>query len=169
MGAITLEINSIGLIIFVIGIVLIIAEAFTPGTFILVPGVALTIVGALIMAFPGAADSYWLPIIFVVSFVPAFLLAFYVYKHIAPPGRPTTLSSDSLVGRVGIVKKDIHPGNIRGKVSIENELWSATSDTVIPEGAKVEVVKVQGVKVIVRLVEKEPKDSWVEDVLEVEA
>ncbi|UCC93862.1 MAG: NfeD family protein [Thermoplasmata archaeon] len=164
-----MAINSIGLIIFVIGIALIIAEAFTPGTFILVPGVALTIVGALIMAFPAATDSYWLPVIFIVSFIPAFLLAFFVYKHIAPPGRPTTLSSDSLVGRVGFVKKDIHPGNIRGKVNIENEIWSATSDTVIPEGTRVEVVKVQGVKVIVRPVEKKVEDKWVEDVLEVEA
>jgi membrane protein implicated in regulation of membrane protease activity len=164
-----MAINSIGLLIFVIGIALIIAEAFTPGTFILVPGVALTIVGALIMAFPGAADSFWLPVIFVVSFIPAFLLAFYVYKHIAPPGRPTTLSSDSLLGRVGQVKKAIHPGNIRGKVNIENELWSATSDQIIPEGANVEVIKVQGVKVIVRPVEKKAGDKWVEDVLEVEA
>ena len=164
-----MEINSIGLIIFVVGIVLIIAEAFTPGTFILVPGVALTIVGALIMAFPGAATSGWTPVIFLVAFVPAFLLAFYVYKHIAPPGRPTTLSSDSLVGRVGMVKTEIHPGNIRGKVNIENELWSATSDTVITEGTRVEVVKVQGVKVIVRPVEKRDGDTWVEDVLDVEA
>ena len=96
-----MEINSVGLIIFVIGVVLIIAEAFTPGTFILVPGVALTIVGALIMAFPGAAGSYWTPVIFLAAFVPAFLLAFLMYKRIAPPGRPTTLSSDSLVGRIG--------------------------------------------------------------------
>jgi membrane protein implicated in regulation of membrane protease activity len=163
-----MAINTIGLIIFIIGIALIIAEAFTPGTFILVPGVALTLVGALLMAFPGAADSFWLPIFFVISFIPAFLLAFYVYKHIAPPGRPTTLSSDSLIGRVGEVKKDVSPGNIRGKVNIENEIWSATSDQVIPEGTKVEVIKVQGVKVIVRPVAKDHKGEWVEDVLEVE-
>jgi len=163
------EINSIGLIIFIIGIVLILAEAFTPGNFILVPGVALTIVGALIMAFPAAANSSWTPLLFLLSFVPAFLLAFYMYKHIAPPGRPTTLSSDSLIGRVGLVKTEIHPGNIRGKVNIENEIWSATSDTVIPAGSKVEVVKVQGVKVIVRPVELRTDDKWVEDVLDVEA
>ena len=156
------------MIIFVIGIALIIAEAFTPGTFILVPGVALTIVGALIMAFPGATTSIWMPVIFIVSFVPAFLLAFFVYKHIAPPGRPTTLSSDSLVGRIGVVKKDIHPGNIRGKVNIENEIYSSTSDIIIPEDTKVEVVKVQGVKVIVRPVEEKKGDMWVEDVLGVE-
>lgn len=163
------EINSIGLLIFVIGIVLIIAEAFTPGTFILVPGVALVIVGALIMAFPDAATSRWTPLIFLAAFVPAFLLAFVLYKRIAPPGRPTTLSSDSLVGRVGLVKKDVHPGNIRGKVNIENEIWSATSETIIPEGTKVEVVKVQGVKLIVRPVDVTSADTWVEDVLEVEA
>lgn len=163
-----MPVNEIGLLIFIIGILLIIAEAFTPGTFILVPGVALVIVGSIIMAFPGAATSVWTPVIFLAAFVPAFLLAFFIYKHIAPPGRPTTLSSDSLIGRVGLVKKDIHPGNIRGKVNIENEIWSATSDTVIPEGTKVEVIKVQGVKVIVRPLEQRTEDTWVEDVLEVE-
>jgi len=168
-GESSIPINSIGLVIFVIGVILIIAEAFTPGTFIMVPGIALLIVGALIMAFPGAESSIWTPIIFIAAFVPSFLLAFYMYKHIAPPGRPTTLSSDSLIGRIGLVKRDIHPGNIRGKVNIENEIWSATSDAVIPEGTKVEVIKVQGVKVIVRPVEKQSEDKWVEDVLEVEA
>lgn len=164
-----MAINEIGLIIFVVGIILIIAEAFTPGTFILVPGVALTIVGAIIMAFPEATNSIWTPVIFISSFVPAFLLAFYLYKHIAPPGRPMTLSSDSLVGRIGLVTRDVNPGNIRGKVKIESEIWSATSDKVIPEGAKVEVVRVQGVKVIVREVGPKAKDTWVEDILEVEA
>ena len=163
-----MPINTIGLIIFVVGVALIIAEAFTPGTFILVPGIALMIVGSLLMALPELASTYWAPVIFILAFVPAFLIAFYFYKHLAPPSKPTTLSSDSLVGRTGFVKRDISPGNIRGKVMIEQETWSATSDQVIPEGAKVVVTQVVGVKVVVRPVEGPAASSW-EETLEVEA
>ena len=163
-----MPVNTIGMIIFVVGIALIIAEAFTPGTFILVPGVALMVVGALLMAIPGLASSIWTPIIFIAAFVPAFILTFYFYKHLAPPGKPTTLSSDALVGRTGDVTRDISPGNIRGKVKIEQELWSATADQVIPAGSKVIVTRVQGVKVIVRPHMDTKAGGW-EETLEVEA
>jgi membrane protein implicated in regulation of membrane protease activity len=166
-GESTLAVNTIGLIIFVVGIALIIAEAFTPGTFILVPGVALMVVGALLMAIPDLASSIWTPVIFIAAFIPAFILTFYFYKHLAPPGRPTTLSSDALVGRTGDVTKDVSPGNIRGKVRIEQESWSATADQVIPAGTKVIVTRVQGVKVIVRP-HQEKQAGW-EETLEVEA
>ena len=163
-----MAINTIGLIIFVVGIALILAEAFTPGTFILVPGIALVIVGALLMALPDLTTTIWAPIIFIIAFLPAFLLAFYFYKHLAPPGKPTTLSSDSLIGRTGYVKKDVSPGNIRGKVMIEQEMWSATSEQVIPEGTKVVVTQVVGVKVIVRPVDQPATTGW-EETLQVEA
>jgi membrane protein implicated in regulation of membrane protease activity len=163
-----LAINEIGLIIFVIGIALIVAEAFTPGAFILVPGIALLIVGVLLMAMPDLTATIWTPLIFIVAFVPALIITFLFYKHLAPPGKPTTLSSDALVGRAGLVTKDVSPGNIRGKVQIEQELWSATADQVIPEGSKVIVQRVQGVKVIVRPFKEKESGGW-EETLEVEA
>lgn len=163
-----MAVNEIGLIIFVVGIILIIAEAFTPGTFILVPGIALTVVGALIMAFPALGLTVWTFVIFGVAFFVAFIPVFIFYKRIAPPGRPTTLSSDSLLGRVGLVTVDISPGNIRGKVVIEQEIWSSTADQVIPKGTKVVVTRVVGVKVIVRPVTEERQGAW-EETLEVEA
>ncbi len=168
-GERTLVVNTIGLIIFVVGVALILAEAFTPGTFILVPGIALMIVGALLMALPELTTSLWAPVIFILAFVPAFLIAFYFYKHLAPPGKPTTLSSDALVGRTGWVKKDVSPGNIRGKVMIEQEIWSATSEQVIPEGTKVVVTAVVGVKVVVRPVDQSTTTSWEETLVEVDA
>jgi membrane protein implicated in regulation of membrane protease activity len=126
------------------------------------------IVGALLMAVPDLTTTIWAPIIFILAFVPAFLIAFYFYKHLAPPGKPTTLSSDSLIGRTGWVKTDVSPGNIRGKVMIEQEIWSATSEQVIPEGTKVVVTNVVGVKVVVRPVDAGTKTGW-EETLEVDA
>ena len=164
-----MAINTIGLIIFIIGIVLILAEAAMPGTFIVVPGIALMIVGALIMAVPTLGYSAVTAVVFLVAFAVAFIPVFMLYKRIAPPGRPRTLSSDALIGRTGFVTREVTPGNIRGKVKIENELWSATSDMAIPTDTKVEVLRVEGVKVIVRPIAGGAKEQWVEDVLEVEA
>ena len=161
--------NILGLVIFTIGIILIIAEAMMPGTFIIVPGIALMIVGVLMMAFPSLGFSAATAILFIVAFVLAFVPVFMLYKRIAPPGKPMTMSSDALVGRTGHVTRAVSPGNIRGKVKVENELWSATSDRVIPKDVKIEVVRVEGVKLIVRPIEGGPKGDWVEEVLEAEA
>ena len=165
-----MALDTIGLVIFVVGIALIIAEAFTPGTFIMVPGIALTLVGVVLMAFPSLTTSIWAPIIFLLIFAVAFVPVFYLYKNMAQPERPTTMSSDALIGRIAYVTRDVIPGNIRGKVKIEQEIWSATADQVIPEGQKVEVIRVEGVKVIVRPFFKKETSTWeaAEDILEVD-
>lgn len=163
-----MAVNYIGLIVFVVGIALIIAEAFTPGTFIIVPGVSLLVVGALLMAFPDLALTVWTPVVFIIAFIIAFIPVFYFYKNLSPPRRPTTTSSDALVGRVGTVVHNVSPGNIRGKVLIDQVQWSATADQVIPKGKKVKVERVQGVKVIVRPFEERAAGDW-EETLEVEA
>lgn len=168
LGNSTLVLNILGLVIFVVGIILIIGEAMMPGTFIIVPGIALMIVGVLMMAFPTLGFSAATAILFLVAFVLAFIPVFMMYKRISPPGKPTTMSSDALVGRTGHVTRAVSPGNIRGKVRVENTQWSATSDRVIPEKVKIEVERVEGVKLIVRPIEEVPKDDWVEEVLEPE-
>jgi membrane protein implicated in regulation of membrane protease activity len=63
---------------------------------------------------------------------------------------------------------NVSPGNIRGKVMIDQTRWSATADQVIPKGQKVKVDRVQGVKLIVRPFEERAAGGW-EETLEVEA
>jgi membrane-bound ClpP family serine protease len=45
---------------------------------------------------------------------------------------------------------------------IEQEIWSATSEQVIPEGTKVVVTNVVGVKVVVRPVDASKTTGWEE-------
>ncbi len=54
---------------------------------------------------------------------------------------------DSLVGMKGIVTTDVQPGSISGKVKLTNQIWSATSESAIPAGRKVEVISSEGVHV----------------------
>ena len=51
---------------------------------------------------------------------------------------------------------------------IEQEIWSATSEQIIPEGTKVVITNVVGVKVVVRPVDQSTTTSW-EETLEVDS
>ena len=57
----------------------------------------------------------------------------------------------SLVGKIGIVTKEIDSIDSVGQVKVGAETWSAISDNedTIPEGTKVKVLEVKGVKAVV--------------------
>ena len=58
----------------------------------------------------------------------------------------------SIIGKKGIVIKDIIPTEGKGQVKIGTEIWSAKSedDTKIEKGLEVEVLKIDGVKAVVK-------------------
>ncbi len=63
---------------------------------------------------------------------------------------PIRMGAESMVGRVGVARSDLRPN---GLVQIGGEQWSAElapDQGVIETGTRVEVVTVQGLKLIVR-------------------
>ncbi len=146
---------QIGLIFVIVGVILFIVEVASPGFFVAIPASVLIILGALGMVLDGFFLSMWSPIVAIGVTVPAFLGTMYAYKRLAPPQPPTTTVGRSLVGKRGIVDIDIIPNTIKGKVRIENQTWSATSDHYIPKDTLVEVVQSRGVHVIVREVQEQ--------------
>ncbi len=146
---------QIGLIFVIVGVILFIVEVASPGFFVAIPASVLIILGALGMVLDGFFLSMWSPIVAIGVTVPAFLGTMYAYKRLAPPQPPTTTVGRSLVGKRGIVDTDIVPNTIKGKVRIENQTWSATSDHYIPKDTLVEVVQSRGVHVIVREVQEQ--------------
>ena len=62
----------------------------------------------------------------------------------------------SIIGRSGIVTKEINELKGTGQVKIGGETWSAKtlSEETIPENTEIEVVKIDGVKAIVQKVSK---------------
>jgi membrane protein implicated in regulation of membrane protease activity len=147
---------QVGLIFIVVGIVLLIVETASPGFFVAIPATVLIILGALGMVVDGFFLSIWSPIVAVVVTIPAFVGTMYAYKRLAPPQPPTTTVGRSLIGRRGMVHVPIIPNTIRGKVRIENQTWSATSDHYIEKDTLVEVVESRGVHVVVREVQQGP-------------
>ncbi|HUL62661.1 MAG TPA: NfeD family protein [Methanocella sp.] len=139
----------VGILMLVIGVALLVAEAFVPGFFIVVPGTILVILGALAIVAPGLLTFPWGIIIFVVITVIVSFGTIMFYRRLAPGHKPLSTSMDTLVGQTGEVIKEVEPYNISGKVRIGQQIWSARSSDKIPVGEKVIVTKAQGVHVFV--------------------
>ena len=56
----------------------------------------------------------------------------------------------SIIGKIGIVTKEINPNLGIGQVKIAGEVWSAKSDEIIPVGKEIEVIEINGVKAVVK-------------------
>ena len=66
-----------------------------------------------------------------------------------PPG----IGADRVIGKVGKVLVDIDNVNNTGRVQLKKEEWRADSDTgeVIPVGNQVEVIRLEGTHLVVKI------------------
>lgn len=56
---------------------------------------------------------------------------------------------DMIIGKIGVVTQDITPLK-NGRVKVDGKDWMAVSDKEIKKDAKVEVLKIEGAKIIVK-------------------
>ena len=140
----------ISCIILIAGAAFLVYEAFVPGGFGVIPGVVLLVLGAIGLIWPDILMSIWAPIIALVVAIPVTLITLKVYQLLAKPEPPSTTVTDSLVGRKGKVVVATEDGNMKGKVKIGTDLWSAVSDEPIEVGTEVIVDSSEGVHVHVR-------------------
>lgn len=70
--------------------------------------------------------------------------------------KPTVhTNADSVIGMEGIVKEEVNTLLGTGRVYVNGLSWAARSDTVIPVGAKITVLSMQGVTLTVKPSEPE--------------
>jgi membrane protein implicated in regulation of membrane protease activity len=143
------EAETIAMILIVMGAIFLIAEALSPGVFLLIPGTVLLILGIVGYIVNDFLYSVYSPILIVAVGIPVTIGTVKMYQILAKPEPPTTLVMESLLGMEGTVTVATEPGNIKGKVMIGTEIWSATSSGPIEAGAEVVVVKSKGVHVTV--------------------
>lgn len=141
---------TVALIIVIVGALLIIVEAFSPGAFMVIPGTVLVIVGIVGYLYPDFLMSIYSPIVALAIAVPVTLLTVKGYQMLARPVPPSTTVSESLVGKTGVVIVEIEPDTLKGKVKIDSDMWSATSSESIGKGVSVVVESAEGVHIKVR-------------------
>jgi len=149
----TLPVNYAGVLLIILGVVLLIAEAKVAGYGLLgVGGVISMLLGSLMLF---SSPLPWMRLSWKVV-VPTvvltggllFLSAGLVFR--AQRRRPLT-GVEGLVGEEGVAITDLQP---EGKVLVHGEYWNARAETPVRRGGRVKVVQVGG-RFRLRVVEEE--------------
>lgn len=135
-----------------LGVLFFLVEATMPGFFLGVPATVLVILGAFALLAPDfSVFTAWAPILAVAVGIPALFVTIWTYRRMAPPDdAPTTMTAENLVGREGRVLTAVTTDAPRGKVKVDQQVWSALArEGTIPVDGHVRVVSVDGVILIV--------------------
>jgi membrane protein implicated in regulation of membrane protease activity len=140
----------------VLGVVLIIAEVFTPGFVLLWFGV-----GALAAAFAGLVGLDSLPLQFLIFILVSVALTaasrtiFVNYFSREKTGDDLKSGVDALPGKIGTVVSSSHGALNEGAVKVFGSTWTAypaEGEEPLEAGERVEVERVQGASIYVRRV-----------------
>jgi membrane-bound ClpP family serine protease len=141
---------SFGWLLIIGGALLLLVEVYSPGFFATVPSTVMIILGVLQLIGVDISNPWMGGIIGIVTAICAAVFTVWMYGKVTTDESPTTISRDSLVGKVGQVKVAIDATTISGKVAISSTDWSARSTgAAIPVGKKVRVISSEGVHIIV--------------------
>ncbi len=135
----------------VLGVVLIILEAFVPGTFFLWMGVSAGVVGILLLVFPALGWEFQLLLFAVFSIVSISLWMIRLRKY------PTKSELSNLnkrtaqyLGRIVITKDPIVNG--LGTINVDDTIWRVLGPDC-PSGTRVKIVGAEGTDLMVEMEE----------------
>lgn len=141
-----MTVDTLGLVLFLVGLIFLILELANPGRFLGVVGTTGLVVGLVQMIWPAfLKGTGWSPFAVVGVAGLTALSSVYFYRRFAPAVQvPEVFSSEALVGSVGRVQVSIDPDSLRGRVQIGGLLWSATAPVTIEAGRDARITKVDG-------------------------
>jgi len=152
-----LPINYTGLALMVLGIALLIGEAFIPAFGVLGIGgiISLALGSLLLFDTPDSDFAVDRSIVFTaVATLSAFVFAIS-YLVVRSQSAAPTLGMEGLIGKVGEARSKLSPN---GKVFVHGEYWNAQGDGEIEPGDRVKVVGYDGMRLkVVRLSEGHTK------------
>ncbi len=145
-----LQVNYAGLALIGLAVLLFLADLFIPGHGILsVGGVISFILGAILLT--SNQEPYLrlsIELAVAIALLSAAFFLFAVGAGLRAQRRRPATGREALVGAVGEARSDLSP---QGVVFVQGELWTAESvDGWIPEGSRVQVVDVEGLRLKVR-------------------
>jgi membrane-bound serine protease (ClpP class) len=141
--------NYAGLLLMILGIALLIAEAFVPSFGVLGVGGAISLAFGALLLFDTESSDLTVDrsiVLTAVATLTAFILAIS-YLVVKSQRRKITLGIEGLVGEVGEAKTNLSPA---GKIFVHGEYWNAEGDGEISVGEKVRVVGYDGMRLKVQ-------------------
>jgi membrane-bound serine protease (ClpP class) len=147
-----LPVNYAGLALILLGVMLIIAEAFVPSFGALgLGGVAAFVFGSIILLdtdIPGMSIAR--SVIAGIALTASSLLLIMVYALMRMRRRPAVSGTESMLGKIAEALEDFEQ---TGPVFIEGERWNAESGSALRRGQKVRVTHIDGLVLTVTPVE----------------
>ncbi len=152
-----LPVNWFGLLFIVVSFVLFILDIKAPTHGALTAaGIGSLIVGALVLFNTPVTPSFQhvsVPLVVVVSLISGGIFFAIMMVAVRAQQTPVVTGEESMSGRVGIARTSLNP---KGSVQLGGELWSAVLEegaSKLPPGTRVEVIRVDGLRLIVRKAE----------------
>ncbi len=148
-GLHTLPTNYAGVALIILAFILFIAEMQVQGFGLLaLGGIISMVLGSVILidspyAFMRISIKVIIPVVVATAAITTFLAAVVIRTH----RRRVKTGAEGLIGEQGKVIKSLKP---KGKVFIHGEVWNAISKEPINKGKTVEVIRVEGMKLIVK-------------------
>jgi membrane-bound serine protease (ClpP class) len=149
-----LTVNWFGLVFLAIAFALFILDIKAPTHGALTAaGVASLIVGSLVLFNSPASPAFQrvsVPLVVLTSIVTGGIFFAFLLFAVRAQKSPVRTGVESILGRVGTVRDPLDPG---GTVQLGGELWSAQAaegEGPLPAGERVEVVRLEGNRLLVR-------------------
>ena len=138
-----LPVNYAGFALMLLGIALMVGEAFVPSFGALgLGGVVAFVFGSIILMdtdVPGYGVS--LPLIAAFALFSSVLFTIVLVLALKARRRPIVSGQEELAGAIAIVLEDFVS---RGQVRLHSEIWSAQTDQPLVKGQRVRVVRMEG-------------------------
>jgi len=149
-----LPVNWFGLLFIATSFVLFILDIKAPTHGALTAaGIGSLIVGALVLFNTPVTPSFQhvsVPLVIGVSLVSGAIFFTIMMIAVRAQRVPIRTGEESMGGRMGVTRTDLSP---KGSVQVGGELWTAELEEIdasLPAGTRIEVVKVDGLRLIVR-------------------
>jgi membrane-bound serine protease (ClpP class) len=137
----------LGAVLVVVGILILLLDVAHPGLFLLIPSAVIIAIGTIFLVAPDVfyANPLAAALVVLAAGCGGAVIAIPLYQKLAPRHAPIASTVDTLTGMTAKVTVRVEPGTMKGKVRVRGEIWSATSDEPIPEGANVKVLGGEGI------------------------
>ncbi|HVN86208.1 MAG TPA: nodulation protein NfeD [Candidatus Binatia bacterium] len=146
-----LPINYSGLALILLGVAMLVAELFLP-TFgaVGIGGLVAFVIGSLLLFdTPDSNLAVDRSIVFAAAATLGIFTLLVGLLVVRSQRRKPSLGSEGLVGQLAEVRERLAPS---GKVFVHGEYWNAVAEEPVDVGQQVRIVKVDGLKVVVRRV-----------------
>ena len=146
-----LPVNYVGLLLILFGLVLLVLELVVTSFGLLATGgIVSMVLGALMLIdSPVPELQLGVPFIFSTTIALAGIVLFLANLVVKAQRRRPVTGPSGMIEEVGRTLTPIEPGG-SGRVATHGEIWTATSNEVIPEGESVRVIAVEGMTLTVR-------------------